>query len=62
MITGTGHGGVTITSGQTRVVPVAKCSVVVLYDVVDGAGGGLRSFAMRVDLHLDAGGEAGVHC
>jgi hypothetical protein len=65
------------TSAYTALVPVGRCSAVLLYGLQTAAAtaagevrrsgklgtakGGL-GFAMRIEIHLDEGGEAGVHC
>jgi len=40
----------------------AACSAVVFYGVPGGSGSSVAAMALRIELHLDAGGETGVHC
>ena len=56
-IGGGGGGGY----ADTSLVQVGLCSAVVLYDLIDPRGNH-HGFSMRLDLHLDKGGEAGIHC
>lgn len=48
------------TTSYTSLVPVGKCSAVLLYDIIKN--GTHHGFSMRIDIHADAGGETGIHC
>jgi hypothetical protein len=55
----------TYTTAYTSLVKVAKCKAVLLYDLAVGEGKDGQKFvgySMQIDLHIDAGGETGVHC
>ena len=53
------HSG-TESSCYTSLVPVGRCSAVVLYDLLDGAD--RMAFSLRLDFHQDVDGEIGIHC
>eukprot|EP00656_Telonema_subtile_P042984 TRINITY_DN4915_c0_g1_i2.p1 TRINITY_DN4915_c0_g1~~TRINITY_DN4915_c0_g1_i2.p1 ORF type:complete len:333 (+),score=56.73 TRINITY_DN4915_c0_g1_i2:298-1296(+) len=55
-------GAATETSGHSSFVALSECSVVWLYDVWRGGTGLAAGFAMRLDFHMDAEGETGLHC
>ena len=55
------NSGIAETTSHTGLVQVGLCSVVVLYDLIDHEGK-IHAFSMRLDLHMDKGGEAGIHC
>ena len=50
----------TESSCYTSLVPVGRCSAVVLYDLFDGAD--RMAFSLRLDFHQDVDGEIGIHC
>ena len=47
---------------DTALIQTGLCSAVVLYDLTNSHSAGRHGFSMRIDIHLDEGGEAGVHC
>lgn len=49
------------TAAYTALIQTGKCSAVVLYDL-SRKSTGRQGFSMRIDIHLDEGGEAGIHC
>ena len=54
----------TYTSAYTSLVQVGRCQAVLLYDLVDTTGSSKQhfGFSMQIDIHMDRGGEAGIHC
>jgi len=48
------------TTSYTSLVAVGKCAAVLLYDLIKN--GTHHGFSMRLNIHMDAGGEAGIHC
>lgn len=51
----------TFTSAYTSLVQVGKCNAVLLYDVVDAQKKHF-AYSIQIDIHMDRGGEAGIHC